>query len=320
MTPFRQNDGMPVGQCNANLPAGLQMRVGIPHKGGRLAFHAFERGYPAMVSANAFWNPAKGQFLMPEATDLTECDFALDSAGFMAMRLWQAKGMQPGMAGIFPWSYSQYVDFASQSGAAWYTQPDLCCEPEIAGRQDVVDYRVNATATLLEGTLRMVYGWQEQLAASCNARTIVNMLPPPVPVLQGWSASDYLRSLDLMMQVWERWQPWLAPPILIGVGSVCRRSLTHPTHGLYAILAALEGKLPKGARVHLFGVKGCSLDRLQHLDWVASVDSMAWDFGARMCAVKSGYSNTLARRSEAMTGWMDRAAQQLRQPQHALQL
>lgn len=97
--------GLPVYQLNAVLPEEQVMRVGVPHRGGKLAFHAFERSYPVTVSANAFWNPKALCFKKPWATDLDECDVALDSAGFTAMSLWKAKGKQRGMAGVFPWTY-----------------------------------------------------------------------------------------------------------------------------------------------------------------------------------------------------------------------
>lgn len=307
-----EKPGMPVRQVNAVLDDEMVMRVGVPHRGGKLAFHAFEQGYPVMVSANAFWDLKAQEFKFPEYTDLTELDFALDSAGYTAMKLWQSKGKQAGMAGIFPWSYSQYLALANLSGCSWYSQPDLCCEPEIASNQDEIDYRTNATATLLEGCLRVVYDWQNELAKSSSPSVVANLVRPPVPVLQGWSASDYMRSLDLLVQVWERWEPWLAAPALIGVGSVCRRSLNHPTHGLHAILAALEGQLPSGSKVHMFGVKGAFLSELKMLDWVGSCDSMAYDFGARVKAHRTGVSNTLAHRSKEMTRWMSAAAQRLK--------
>ncbi|MGF6756101.1 hypothetical protein [Paraburkholderia sp. GAS42] len=93
--------GMPIRQRNAELDSGLLMRVGIPHTGGKLAFHAFNEGYAAMVSANAFWDASRGRFRIPEATNLTELDVALDSAGYVVMMLWQSRGRQPGMANIF---------------------------------------------------------------------------------------------------------------------------------------------------------------------------------------------------------------------------
>lgn len=296
--------GMPVGQANAILDDELVMRVGVPHRGGRLAFHAFDQGYPAMVSANAFWNPKKQVFMFPAATDLTEMDFALDSAGFSAVSLWQKKGRQDGIAGIYPWTLEQYLELANLSGARWHAAPDVCCEPQVAGNREEVDYRVNLTATLLEAALQVSYEWQNKLARTMTAREVANMIKPVVPVLQGWDSDMYLRSLDLTMQVWGRWQPWLAPPALIGVGSVCRRSLNHPTHGLYAILSALEGRLPEGAKLHLFGVKGSCLDDLKMMDFIASADSMAYDVSARVKAREKSISNTIKHRSSEMSRWM----------------
>jgi hypothetical protein len=303
--------GIPTNQVNAHLSRDLTMRIGIPHRGGRLAFHAFERGYPAMVSASAFWNPKAGAFSIPECTNLTEVDFALDSAGFTAMRLWKQKGRQPGMAGVFPWTYAQYIELAALMRPAWWSQPDLCCEPEIATSEAEIDYRIRATATLLEGSLRIVYAWQNELAKECSPGTVANMLQPPVPVLQGWKPEHYRRSLDLMLQVWQRWEPWIASPALIGVGSVCRRPVAHREHGLLAVLAGLEHDLPQGSRLHLFGVKGAALERVRMLPWVASADSMAYDSAARWDACKSGASNTMERRCGAMTEWMHSAGRQL---------
>lgn len=305
--------GMPRALINAPYePADrFVMRVGIPHRGGRLAFHAFEQGYAAMVSASAFWNARRGSFTIPEATNLHEVDFALDSAGFTAMKLWQAKGTQPGMAGVFPWTYAQYIELACSVGACWWAQPDLCCEPQIAGSDEEVDYRIRATATLLEGVLRIVYAWQDELAKTSSPSVVARLVPPPVPVIQGWTADQYLRSLDLLDQVWRRWEPWLARPALIGVGSVCRRHLHHPKHGLLAILGRLETALPAGARLHLFGVKGACLDHLKMRGWIASADSMAYDDGARRQAWARGHSNTVGHRSDAMSRWMQGAAERL---------
>jgi hypothetical protein len=64
--------------------------------------------------------------------------------------------------------------------------------------------------------------------------------------------------------------------------SVCRRHLIDPRHGLFVILEGVEGHLLAGWKLHLFGVKGQALGRLKIYEWVASVDSMAADFAARV--------------------------------------
>jgi len=104
---------------NAHVDPGLTVRVGIPVPSGKLAFHAFKQRYATMVSAQAFWNPRRGAFRVPEASDLYETDFALDSAGFTAVNLWQAKGAQPGMDSVYPWSYLQYLELAAQLRPSW---------------------------------------------------------------------------------------------------------------------------------------------------------------------------------------------------------
>ena len=177
---------MPTAQINAHLDESLTMRVGVPHSGGKLAFHAFNEGFKVMVSASAFWNRTKGQFTIPEATDLHEGDIALDSAGFTAVLNWKNKGRQDGMAGVFPWSVGQYLELAGSLGVSWYSAPDLCCEPEIASSQAEIDYRIDASATLLEGTLRTLYAWQNALTRKASARIVANMIRPPVPIAQGW--------------------------------------------------------------------------------------------------------------------------------------
>ena len=136
--PKMHHENMPQGQVNAYLADGLQMRVGVPHRGGKLAFHAFNEGFSAMVSASAFWNPAKSVFVIPEASDLYEIDWALDSAGFTAVKGWQAKGTQPGMAGIYPWSLAAYVEAASLLRPSWWSAPDLCNEMQVAANPDEV--------------------------------------------------------------------------------------------------------------------------------------------------------------------------------------
>lgn len=305
-------NNMPVGQVNAHLHENeFVMRVGVPHSGGSLAFHAFEKNYAVMVSAAAFWNREKQKFHMPAATDLSETDFALDSAGFTAVSGWGKKGPQRGMAGIYPWTVGEYLEFASMAGPSWYSQPDLCCEEEVARNPDEVNYRIRATATLLEGMLRTLYAWQNELARTCNSTTVANMLRPCVPVIQGRTVDDYKLSMELMLEVWSRWEPWLAKPALIGIGSMCRRHVHDPEQGLLAILDGVKDYVPAGSKLHVFGGKGTALNYLSQMDFVASSDSMAFDFSSRMNARKAGVPNTMERRKSGMDEWMASASQRI---------
>lgn len=107
--------------------------------------------------------------------------------------------------------------------------------------------------------------------------------------------------------MWERWHGWLDTPALIGIGSMCRRDLHDPDEGLYAILETLGRNFPKGARAHCFGVKNLALNELPKMGFIASSDSMAWDFNSRVKAHKQGASNTMSRRTNEMTAWMQSA-------------
>lgn len=301
------HNNMPVGQVNAHLSKNFVMRVGIPHTSGSLPFHAFDKDYPCMVSSAAFWDSRKQKFHVPEYTDLTETDFALDSAGFTAVSLWGRKGKQRGMAGVYPWTVGEYLELASQLGPQWYSQPDLCCESAVARNPEEVNYRVRATATLLESLLRTLYAWQDELARTCSSTVVANILRPCVPVIQGRTVDDYKLSMELMLEVWDRWSGWLKPPALIGIGSMCRREVNDPEQGLLAILEGIREYVPPGSKLHVFGAKNLALDSIAQMDFVMGSDSMAWDYSARMSALKSGVSNTMERRRNGMDAWMQSA-------------
>lgn len=304
---------------NAYLPEDgrLQVRVGIPKPGGTLMSEANNAGYPIMVSAAAFWRDGALR-----ATDLMRSgeiycsDLALDSAGFTAMAGWAKKGPQAGMANIYPWTLQSYLDLAQSLGSAcsWHSQPDFCCEPEIARDRAERLRRVELTAASLgyclqETQIREVLAERAFADVKSPTRrrilTIESSVRPPVPVLQGWETSDYRYSAELLLKTWEPWCQ-LYGMKLIGLGSVCRRSLSDPKHGVFAILRAIEDLIPPGAKLHLFGVKGRALRELSQHPLVASADSMAYDFQARMSAVREGRSNAMGGRIQAMHSWMAR--------------
>lgn len=301
---------LPLGLVNAHPEPGLQMRIGLPQNCGGLLLHAASQDYPAMLSAAAFWRPKLRRFQMPEISPLETMDWALDSAGFTAMLLAKKKGHQPGIAQLFDWGLEQYLDFAMTSGAAWFSAPDVCTERELAGDQDEIDYRIDLTCALLKASLDHVWKRANQLAdePGYTPTMIANMVRPVVPVLQGRSVKDYLRCAEMTFAIWKRYTPFLEMPRLVGLGSMCRRDVNHPTEGIRAILRGLAGHLPAGTRVHTFGLKGTFLAELRRdFPWVASSDSMAWDSGARWAARKQGGPNTNEARIEHMTQWADEA-------------
>lgn len=92
---------------------------------------------------------------------------------------------------------------------------------------------------------------------------------PFVPVLQGQTLDDYRRCADLYCS----WGVDLSTS-LVGLGSVCRRQATDEIGEIVGHFHA------QGLRLHGFGCKKGAIDRYGHL--LASADSMAWSFAARI--------------------------------------
>lgn len=252
----------------------ITIRVGLPLPGGALPRAARDNGMPVMVSANSLAvRDGDGGFIRfrEQLPDLEGLDVALDSAGFVA---WAKYGR-------YHWSVEGYVALAARGPWRWWSQMDACCEPEVARSRSRVRMRQAETLRLLAQCRRAA----EQLGAS-----------PPVPVLQGWSVADY---------VWHAEQLMLNGEQLVGVGSMCRRRLTGPD-SISEVVAALDGVLPEGVGLHLFGVKSGALRLVGGLQRVVSVDSMAWDFSARMEAMRRGISNNMQHRIEHMIAWYER--------------
>lgn len=259
------------------------IRVGLGNPGSQMAIAMETRGLPVMVSANALFDHERKCFKEPPP-QLMDLDVALDSAGFVAMKRY----------GRFPWSIAQYVDLALMGGFSWWSSMDCCCEPEVAGDRATVQARVLATAQLLS-LCRSEY--QRRCEGEPELHDAVGY---PMPILQGWEADDYLRSAELTNGVLAG--EW---PSLIGIGSVCRRHLKGPG-GLWRILHAVDQVLPPHVKLHLFGVKGTAIEGLQHHPRVASVDSMAFEFSARIVAREAGVSKTTALRVNELDRWLER--------------
>ena len=261
----------------------MELLIGLPEPGGRLATEAEMLDTPALVSASAFWSGER--FVLPgartvtvsgrkirEGSRLDALDIALDSAGYTAMtnQKWGGK---------YPWTIQQYAELAMWLRPRWWSSMDFCVEPQIAGNQTIVDARVYETAANLLRTLGLIDHWREELVASASSeKEAANLCPDPMPILQGWRPADYRESIGLTDQALKHaGRPW---PSIVGVGSVCRRDLKGPA-GVYAVLGELDRWLPKHVRLHLFGVKGSGMAELSACPRVASVDSCAWDDGLR---------------------------------------
>lgn len=169
---------------------------------------------------------------------------------------------------------------------------DEGCEPEIASDRSTVRERIALTSTSLGETLDCLDDWRLEGDSTT---------PGPLPILQGWQPDDYERSLELMVDVLA--SRGRAVPDLIGIGSVCRRPVGGPS-GVISVLSCLDRVLPPHVRLHLFGVKGAALRSMGALAGrVRSVDSMAWDFGARMA--RAGGTSSVEHRAQAMRSWLD---------------
>lgn len=278
------------------------IRIGLPLVGGALPAAARELGAPGLVSANALAvyaveddggaYEARVATFSPElrakheaspipkvrdfarfrtSPDLDGLDVALDSAGFVAWAHY----------GGFPWTVEAYVALAASRPWSWWAQMDACCEAEIAGSRAAVRLRQAETIRLL--------GECRRVAAYMGA-------PAPMPVLQGFRASDY---------VWHLAQIDLDGATLVGVGSMCRRDVWGPD-GLIGVVDALDRVLPAGVRLHLFGVKSEGLAQLAAHPRVASIDSMAWDVDARATGRKAASGVTMEVRAAAMRRWYER--------------
>lgn len=293
--------------------ARMIIRVGVPATGGGLWDAACAEGAPVLVSAGALWNAKRKRFNAP-GVPAWLADVALDSGGFVAMRRF----------GGYRWTVDQYVDLVVRGRAllqrpterdddiggwgppwAWWAAMDFCCEPEVAGDRCEVLARVDRTVELFVDCVGAAEAWRAEG---------VTDLADPMPILQGWRPDDYLRcaeGIEAALRATNscscsdegcraEWHRPVGLPDLVGVGSVCRRELGGPD-GLEAVLRALDCALPKRVRLHLFGVKSEAVGALRGHPRIASVDSMAWDFGARRTA--NGEPNTVERRAGRLSAW-----------------
>lgn len=256
----------------------MQIRVGLPLTGGALVAEARQHEMPVLFSANAFIRRAqttgKVRFALPAAGKYEGMDTAVDSAGFVAMSRYNG----------FDWTVQQYMDLVAANDWTWWAQLDCCCEPEVARDQNERILRIAETARL--------YG-------ACAEEAARRGLKAPMPVLQGWTVDDYVRSADSL--------PVAKWPGLVGLGSVCRRNVGGPD-GIVAIVDALDRVLPRHVQLHLFGVKGQALDVLHGHSRIWSMDSMAWDMAARR---KWPTGRTMDKRIGEMHRWRNAQLQRV---------
>lgn len=270
----------------------LEFLLGLPYLRGPLLATARRLKAPVLVSANSFsrWRAVPpltrmvagrektfpgyrewDGFKPPAAALVASMPVCLDSAGFVAMRRYRG----------FPWPLDAYLDLCAAAPWRWFASMDLCVEPEIAGNESAVLDRVSGTVRL---NVRCMTG--------ARHRGILDRL---VPVIQGWEVRHYLRCLD-------RLSAHLDGFPLIGVGSMCRRSV-EGQRGILQVVDALDRELPAGVRLHLFGLKSTGMEEIRGHPRIASVDSQAYGVRARHQALEGGHSKTEAFVAGVMEGW-----------------
>lgn len=157
-----------------------------------------------------------------------------------------------------------------------YTVPGLAYAAEVrqwsrqAGRPDfaaVQDWMCEEVALARSG-LNVAHHQRLTIMSYVQLRNAAPDLPW-LPVLQGWSPSDYI---DHARQYRAAGIDLRDVP-LVGVGSICRRQGTAVAEQVIRRLAGV------GIRLHGFGMKKLGLTRVAHL--LASADSLAWSFDAR---------------------------------------
>jgi hypothetical protein len=309
---------------------GLTIRLGLPYLTGDqnhpFLVAARDFGAQILISVGSLYRPGRGWLRAPITAWTTGP--ALDSAGYTAMVKF----------GGYRWTVDEYVErivmnFAGEGMRddgydralmphpwAWWSPMDYCCESEIAPNRAEVERRIQMTVDSYVETLDTLQGWRDEGE---------NTTPDPLPILQGRTPADYVRCAQQLAEAidatdpcccttgdpedcdatWHRDRTGL--PALVGVGSVCTREAGGP-EGVLGVLHALDQELESSIKLHLFGVKGELLEHPGFAPYrhrVASVDSSAWDDGARHDAqairrrTGEDFSCDLEHRTERLRRW-----------------
>lgn len=183
-------------------------------------------------------------------------DWALDSGGFTEVT-------QFGGWKTTPEEYAEAVSrYADQIGRLrWAAPMDWMCEDvalEATGRDIAAHQELTVSNLLL-------------LRSMLRGSTLI------IPVLQGWSLSDYVDCIELYADAGID----LFTEPLVGVGSVCRRQNTAEAEGIFRFMHDI------GISTHGFGLKTEALRRFR--DVLTSADSLAWSYNARRNEPMAGH-------------------------------
>lgn len=135
----------------------MMVRAGLPETTEHLPAVTSARAIPVLVSAGRLWNGRAGRFRAPGLPTWKQADVALTHHGG------------------YPWSVDDYVELvavhrglAPREGGlpapwSWWSQTDLCCEPEVAADRAAVTHRVEGTARLLRECREAVEWWRGEV-------------------------------------------------------------------------------------------------------------------------------------------------------------
>ncbi|WP_242892579.1 deazapurine DNA modification protein DpdA family protein [Actinomadura litoris] len=179
--------------------------------------------------------------------------YAVDSGGFTELS----------MHGRWVTTPSEYIEallrYDEEIGdLAWAAPQDWMVEPFMLKRTGLTvrEHQERTVANFVE----LAGLWPTTGHGDC----------PIMPVIQGWTLTDYLACMAMYEAAGVR----LAEDYpVVGVGSVCRRQSTGEIAEIFRVLA--QHDLP----LHGFGVKTGGLAKYGR--WLTTADSMAWSFQAR---------------------------------------
>ena len=189
------------------------------------------------------------------------CEWALDSGGFTEIST-------HGKWTVHPDEYIEAVrEYQSWGGLQWAAPQDWMVEPH-----------------MIELTGKSVREHQELtvdnfLYLRDNAQDL-----PFIPVLQGWEMPDYIECYDMYHDAGIRLQDYDT----VGVGSVCRRSIT------FEIEQIMHQLWDKGLNLHGFGVKTKGLKNYSR--YLSSADSLAWSYQGRFATEKNRCSRCFGKK------------------------
>jgi hypothetical protein len=193
-------------------------------------------------------------------------NFALDSGGFTELQMY---GRWTLTAEQYAENVRRYIAFYGKK-LLWVAPQDWMCEPL------VINGGMAPRGVRFAGTHLSVSEHQRRTVQ--NFVSLRRLLGDRViPVLQGWTITDYWRCEDLYKKAGIR----LTDERVVGIGSVCRRQSTNEATTIMMSLAVSKLAL------HGFGFKKGGLANCHK--FIASADSTAWSDTARRRAPLLGH-------------------------------